>query len=279
MAWVEKRAWVWRVLSVVMFSGFLVGPVLADVGELMAVGGGGTIRIVISQGATTLLDENFTFPTDVNDIKQATLKKFELADALNTWANPVYLEILSNGGAVEPVRTVNMFFSASGGESLFNTNSTEPVSVSISNISVKDTVDAQPLLLDKDEYSVVYMINYWGYFYEFPEARPWDTYGNKEFDVQVPGPQFLDGTNPYSFLATGGTNIGDPLSWMWQGIRAPGTGTTVASGIQPGLPGNGEVYQMGLGVSIVGTHFPEPASLLLLAMTSLVFLKRRKLFR
>ncbi len=279
MAWVEKRAWVWRVLSGVVVSGFLAGPVLAEVGELMAVGGGGTIHIVISQGATTLLDEDFIFPTDVNDIKQATLKKYELADTLNTWTNPVYLEIMSNGGAVESARTINWFFSASGGESLFKTNSTEAISVSISNISVKDTLNAQPLLLNQDTYSVVYMINYWGYFYEFPETRAWSAYGNKEFDVQVPGPQFLDGTNPYSFSATGGTNVGDPLSWTWQGIRTPGTGTTLASEFNTGLPGNGEVFQMGLGVSIIGTHYPEPSSMLLLAMTSLVFLKPRKLSR
>ncbi len=279
MACLEKRAWVWRILSLVAAALFVAGPVLADVGELIGVGSGGTIRIVIMQGSSTLLDENVTFPTNINDLKYGTLKKIQLADALNTWNNPVFLEILSNGGAVEPTRTVNMFFSASNGESLFNANSTEPVSVSVSNISVKDTVDAQPLLLDKDEYSVVYMINYWGYYYEFPEARPWNTYGNKQFDVQVPGPEFLDANNPYSFTATGGTNVGDPLSWTWQGIRTPGTGTTLASEFNTNLPGNGEVYQMGLGMSISGKHVPEPASLLLLAMTSLVFLRPRKLSR
>ncbi len=249
----------------------------ASVGEPMGVGPGGTIRIVIEQGSQTLLDENVLFPTNLDDIKLPGLTKILLTDALGTWDNDVYLEIMSSGGAVEDTRLTNWFFSASGGESLFDPANTDPISVSISNISVANTVNAQPFLGNQDDYSVVYMMTYWGYYYEFAEARPWNAYGNGEFDVQVPGPEFLDGTNPYSFSATGGTNVGDALSWTWQGIINPGAGTTVATGTETGQPGpDGVVYQMGLGVSIGGTWVPEPGTVLLLLSGLPVIIYRRK---
>ncbi len=254
-----------------------VSSAWASVGELTAVGPGGTFRLVIQQGSQTLLDENILFPTDLDDIKSPGLKKILLADALGTWQSDVYLEIMSSGGAVETTRLTNWFISASDGESLFDPANPDPISVSISNISVKDTVNAQPFLGNEDDYSVVYMMTYWGYYYEFAEARPWNAYGNAEFDVQVPGPEFLDGTNPYSFSSIGGTNVGDALSWTWQGIKNPGAGTTVATGTQPGQTGpGGVVYQMGLGVSIGGTWAPEPGTILLLLSGLPALIYRRK---
>jgi len=272
------------VCALVLVTGLIALPAMADVGEPIGAGPGNTFGIKITQGATVLLDKNdVVMPSDIkiNDGDPEGYVVLDTWDAGLPSETDIILKVVSMGGARENMRTISFYVDAvdpiniyqSGLLSLFDPTNADPISVEISNISFVSTLTADPFLIDQDQYYVSFMRDQFGNFYEFADAHAYNAYGNGLWDVEVPGSTYLDGNaSEYSFSATSGA----VTSWTWSNLINPGPlGTTTADmNGNTGLPATGFVHELGMAVSFTG--IPEPATLSMLMLAPLVMRHRRR---
>ncbi|MCK6456863.1 MAG: hypothetical protein L6Q92_10085 [Phycisphaerae bacterium] len=270
---------------------------MADVGEIMPAGPGNTFSIRITHGGNVIVDNPAVpFPTD-----------FKLTDGdpegfvqigSTSGGYPIILKLVSDGAVngVESNRTTHWYIdtpldvgagiNSPGPDSLFDPNApaTDRIAVEVGNIAFVNTLTATPNVDQRPmdpphSFFVSFMRDGGGRFYYLPNSNVYNEFGNGFLDIQVPGEFYKDGNlMDYNFLATSGPVV----SWKWEGIINPGTGTLVDDGAGNPIPSNtfgaplGYVYELGLGVAFSGELIPEPTSISLAAGSLLMVLRRRR---
>jgi len=269
--------------SVAITLAALVGPAWADVGTPMGAGAGNTFGIKITQGATTIVDRaDVPFPADIRT-DDGSPESYVVLGHVNAGTDYI-IKAVSNGPLMQSWRNVAWYIDSikpgdihrPGTTSLFAPSNLYPIDVEIYNVKFAYTSTATPLLGSWPQYYVSFMRNEPGHFYNSFGAGTYNQNGWGQWDVQVRGNTYMDATtSQYSFTAS----PGGVVSWKWRNILAPGTTTTVVdtSGAyhlsDEGGTQKGFVHELGLGMSATGV--PEPATLVLLALSPLVLRRRR----
>jgi hypothetical protein len=160
-----------------------------------------------------------------------------------------------------------------GPVSLFNSNSLDQISVSVTNMTFSNGEGAMPQLGNDPYYFASFMRDVNGHFYQSPKTNPYNFAGHGIYDIQVPGSAYLDSdTSQYTFSSTPGVSS----SCTWGNIPNPGQTTKVHNGIQGGVSPAQPGYVYELGLSVAYTYYlPEPASLSLLLIGALMIKRRR----
>jgi len=160
-----------------------------------------------------------------------------------------------------------------GPNPMFNPLDPSPISVEITNATFAGTTFVTPFLVGNNSFFTAFMRDAMGHFFELPQANAYNSYGHGVLDIQVPGERFLDGNGAlYNWSGISGP----AAAWIWGGIPNPGPGSTVHNGFQSGFPsaGGGHVFELGLTLALVGV--PEPATLALLTVGSILLRRPRR---
>jgi len=271
----------------------LAQNVNADVGEIRgALPGGlrGSISVRVTQGGSDVINAaSVPLPTHIK-FNNGTALDYVVLD---TWdaglatETDIILKVISDGGLVESRRDVHFYIDSitpgqlhiPGPISLFNPANAGLIDVEISNFRFFNTLTAEPILLNMPYYSVSFMRNDAGHFYNFPEANGYDPDGPGGipphlWNVQIPGTEYLtNDPTKYTFSSTSGGVV----SWTWENLVNPqtGTGLVKADGTPVNPPTNGFVHELGMALSFTGI-IPEPTTLSLMMLSPLVFRRRRR---
>lgn len=262
-----------------------LGVVLATATGALAVGEPQNLfSLTVTQGANVIVNNPAVpVPSDIKTNDGDPLSFVQVGTT--AWNTPIILKLESDGGPNEAFRILHFYIDAPASvndidapapapASLFNPNSSDPITVTVSGLSFAGTPSATPLVVGNNTFYVSYMRDQsGGFFYEIPGSNLYNSHGNGIIDIQVPGEKYVDGlVNPYNFTATAGPAV----SMTWANLINPGTGTTVNDGIGnsflPLVGDRGRVFELGLGVAFV----PEPATMVLVAGGLLGMLGRRR---
>ncbi len=277
----------------------IAGSASADVGELLPAGPGNTFSIRVTHGATTIVDNPLApFPTDIK-LTDGDPEGFVQVGTTASGA-PIILKIVSDGAVngVESNRTTHWYLNVpadlgagintAGPDSLFDplASASDRIKVEIGNITFVNQLTATPNVDQRPEdppnsFFVSFMRDAGGRFYKSPGTNAYNQFGNTFLDIQVPGEFYKDGNlTDYHFSGV----TGPVVSWTWDGIINPGTGTLVSDGLGNLIPSStfgtplGYVYELGLGVAFFGELIPEPATGLFV-LSGLGLVARRRLRR
>jgi len=248
-----------------------------------AVGEPTGFTITVSQGANVLATRAVTIGPggDLEDIKisDGDGEDFVQIGTL-PGNNPMILKVVTEDDPLfrilhiyinAPASLSNIF--APGPVSLFNPAITDPIDVSITNLTFAGGTEVIPQLQDNNHFFTAFMRDMAGQFYELPQANAYNSFGNGVIDIQVPGQAFLDGNlGQYAFSATPGS----PAALAWSAIPNPGPSTTVHNGTSGGQPSAGGGYVFELGLAVAFTIVPEPMVAAPLACALLVMFSRRR---
>lgn len=265
-------------LVAIAIAGLIEGPVLGQVGEPTG------FTVTVKQGSTIIAQQALTVGPagDLNDTKvnDGDPEGFAQIGTLSGPQGPAPIILKVVTGDDPMFRLLSVFIDAPisladihspGPYSLFNPATTDPIEVSLTNMTFASTTWASPLLINNNTFLTAFMRNMSGMFYELPQANPFNAHGWGVNDIQVPGERFLDGMDdPYSFTATAGA----PAAGTWSYLSNPGLTTTVHDGLTGGLPSDGSVFELGLSLALVGV--PEPSTVLMLLGGLGVLARRRR---
>ena len=244
--------------------------------------------IVLRHGQNTLASAHVDVGPagDINDLSliDGDDADFTTIGSLSPSESPIILKVVSEGDAT--FRLLHMFIDAPlstqgndiylpGPQSLFNPADSSNIEVTITNMTFDGGKSTIPLVVNNNSFFTSYMRDQAGHFYQSPDTNAFNSYGNGVVDIQVPGEFYSDGSaDPYNFTGTPGVSS----SFSWQNILNPGPNTPIHDGSQGGLPstGAGYVFELGLAVAFVADPVPEPQSLVLFGIGSLILTRRSR---
>lgn len=241
-----------------------------QIGEPFGGGPGGTFSILITHGATTIINNpTVPFPADIK-INDGDAEDFVVIGYLDSPANqrPVTLKVVSHGAAFEITRLMSFYIgvpsqnmgviniNGAGPQSLFNPANPGRIDVQIGKLEFGGAAAVRAQVQPQNSFFVSYMRDQAGRFYELPQSNAFNSFGHGSADIQVPGGAYLNAfPDPYALRTTCGTCSG---FWRWRNLINPGAGTSVHNGLAsiPSSTGGfqaGYVVELGLAIEIIPT--------------------------